>query len=125
VQAVRSRHTDELAKLDNYHTGVVEGFIYILSNPAWPGYLKIGCAIDPINRCASYQTGSPLRDYQLEHYIYSADRKRLERRIHSALKQSRSATSEWFEVSLERAIQCLDQFADDEKNDPPESFSDE
>ena len=28
-------------------TDVADGFVYIITHPAWPDYLKIGCAINP------------------------------------------------------------------------------
>jgi len=47
--------------------GKKNGYIYIISNPAWKGYYKIGRTVDIHSRMGSYQTSSPHRDYYLEH----------------------------------------------------------
>lgn len=50
------------------------GYVYAISNPAWPGYFKIGSTIDVPDRNGSFQTYSPHRDYSLEFYIFTFDR---------------------------------------------------
>ena len=42
--------------------------MYILKNPAWKNWYKIGKAIESTDRCNGYQTGSPHRDYELVTY---------------------------------------------------------
>lgn len=46
----------------------MQGYIYVVGNPAWDGYFKIGRTINMQRRLDSYQTGSPHRDYKL-HYL--------------------------------------------------------
>ena len=53
------------------------GFIYGISNPAFPGYYKIGITQDLDKRLASYQTYDPHRQFKVEHYRFVED-KRLE-----------------------------------------------
>lgn len=45
-----------------------EGYIYIIRNKAWKNYYKIGKAVDVNNRLNTYNTGSPLRDYEIIYY---------------------------------------------------------
>jgi len=44
---------------------VKEGQVYMITNPAWPGWYKIGCAANAHSRCTGYHTGSPFRDYEV------------------------------------------------------------
>jgi len=39
--------------------------VYVLVNPAFPGWCKIGMAVDAEDRLKQYQTSSPYRDYEL------------------------------------------------------------
>lgn len=39
-------------------------YIYLLINPAWPNYVKIGVTKNPQQRLAAYNTSSPKRDYK-------------------------------------------------------------
>ena len=58
---------------------VKEGYVYAISNPAWPDWIKIGMAIDAEDRLNGYQTSSPMRDYELIHSVYFDDRNKAER----------------------------------------------
>lgn len=77
--------------------GISAGYVYAISNPSWPGYLKIGCAIDVNDRLNSYQTSSPFRDYKLEDYYFVYDRKLEEARLHS---QFPDRQHEWVQLSI-------------------------
>ncbi|MGL4519205.1 MAG: GIY-YIG nuclease family protein [Phocaeicola sp.] len=48
--------------------------MYAISNPAWPGFIKIGKSVDVFDRLNNYQTSSPLRDYTLIGYAFVLDR---------------------------------------------------
>jgi len=50
-----------------YKEKTKSGHIYIISNPAWDGYLKIGVAKNLTNRLRQYQTTSPFRDFVIEY----------------------------------------------------------
>ena len=58
---------------------IKEGSVYILGNPAWPDWVKVGMALDAEDRLNNYQTGGPFRDYVLYystctmHIIISSD----------------------------------------------------
>lgn len=87
-------------KTNNYSSsGIKAGYVYAITNPAWPGYYKIGSAIDVNDRLNSYQTSSPLRDYKLEIYAFSEDRVADEKRIHLSFS---NRINEWcFSSELE------------------------
>ena len=98
---------------ENYES-TKEGYIYAISNPAWKGWLKLGMAIDPKDRCNSYQTSSPLRDYKLIYSRFFKDRRKAESKMHMlAEKVSKNTNSEWFELSKESAIEIINSVEDE------------
>ena len=52
------------SSLKNY-VKCTKGEVYVLKNPAWKNWYKIGKAVDSGDRCNGYQTSSPHRDYTL------------------------------------------------------------
>ena len=86
-----------------------EGHVYIISNPAWNGWYKVGKAVDADDRCQSYNTSSPLRDYKVEYKIYVQDRDKGEKIAHTqALKKTQTYSGEWFKICLKDLIETLD-----------------
>jgi len=87
---------------------VKEGYVYVITNKAWPDWVKIGMAIDANDRLNGYQTSSPHRDYVLEHSVYSNDRRKSEQEAHTkAAKLAEEANGEWFKLTVEQAIEVL------------------
>jgi hypothetical protein len=72
------------------------GFVYLLSNEAFPGYLKIGIARDIQKRLITYQTADPLRRFKIEHYLFVHDKREVERRILSKFQEARYG--EWVKL---------------------------
>ena len=92
-------------KLDH----IKEGYVYVITNKAWPEWVKIGIAIDAEDRLNGYQTSSPMRDFILEHSVASKDRRKSEKEAHTrALPLSLDSKGEWFKLSVEQAITILD-----------------
>ena len=88
---------------------VKEGYVYIITNKAWPDWVKIGMAIDAEDRLSGYQTSSPHRDYILEHSVYSNERRKAEQQAHSrAAKLAIEVNGEWFKITVQQAIEVLD-----------------
>ena len=76
-----------------------EGEVYILKNPAWKNWYKIGKAIESKDRCNGYQTGSPHRDYELVTYKKFKHRGVAEKMAHSLAEGlSRKRANEWFYI---------------------------
>lgn len=95
------------ASLQNY-SNTKEGYVYVLTNPAWPDWVKVGMAIDAEDRCNSYQTSSPFRDYQLHYQVHSDDRRDLERQVHEAVSEiAESQANEWFKIPVPLAVTCI------------------
>jgi hypothetical protein len=108
VAAVRERHKALLVELENQQSRIEEGFVYVVTNPAWPGWVKFGSAIDPNSRLKNYQTGTPLRDYKVEGYVYSHERRVTEKRILAAL---RITEGEWVQMKVDHALAVIDMYA--------------
>ena len=91
------------------YTTTKEGYVYIINNPCWEGWLKVGMAIDAKDRCNSYQTSSPLRDYKLCYSKFFDDRKKAEHTAHSLLKKEAEDTKgEWFKITQDKAQEIIE-----------------
>lgn len=100
-----SKIREEVLSLYDKH---IEGYVYVLSNPAWPEWVKVGMAVDANDRCGSYQTSSPYRDYVLHHAVASDDRRVAEYEAHTALeKVADSRRGEWFKIPVDKAVECM------------------
>lgn len=91
-------------KLDS----IKEGYVYAITNPAWPEWVKIGMAVDADDRCNGYQTSSPFRDYVLEYVMVTNNRRAAEAQAHTAAaKIAEEQRGEWFKLSVEEAKNIL------------------
>ena len=95
---------DGTYKLDS----IKEGYVYAITNPAWPEWVKIGMAIDADDRCNGYQTSSPFRDYKIEHVVVTNNRRAAEAEAHkAATKMAKETRGEWFKLDIELAKTIL------------------
>jgi hypothetical protein len=86
------------------------GYIYAISNPAWEGWIKIGMAVDSKDRCNSYQTSSPFRDYKVEVSVPVTDRRKAEGEAHKKAKELASEyAGEWFKISVEKTKEIIQE----------------
>ena len=98
--------------LNNYKQ-IKEGYVYAISNSAWPDWIKIGMAIDAEDRLSSYQTSSPMRNYKLVHSVYCEDRSESERVAHKLASRkattpwSKQDNGEWFKITQSQAVDIL------------------
>ncbi len=90
-----------------------DGFVYVITNSAFAGYVKIGITKNIKNRLRTYQTSAPMRDYKVEHYIHHPNCYKAEKDIHDALYYfALSKKNEWFEVDLQIAIDRVNESLD-------------
>lgn len=80
------------------------GFLYVITNPAWDGYYKVGKTTNLSNRLATYMTGSPLRDYNYLFTIEVDDVNVAERLAHQKLSEYYEIKGEWVVASKHEAI---------------------
>ena len=85
------------SSLANYDTSP-EGQVYIITNPAWEGWVKVGMAVDSQDRLKNYQTSSPFRDYSLLYSYEVNDRRAGESAAHARLAKECDNINEWFRI---------------------------
>ena len=85
------------SSLENYKTSP-EGQVYIITNPAWEGWVKVGMAVDAMDRTKNYQTSSPFRDYSLLYAYEVNDRRAGEAAAHARLAKECDNINEWFRL---------------------------
>ena len=101
---------DGTYKLDS----IKEGYVYAITNPAWPEWVKIGMAVDANDRCNGYQTSSPFRDYKVEHVVVTNNRRAAEAEAHKlATKLAVETRGEWFRLDIEQAKTILNNITTD------------
>jgi hypothetical protein len=85
-----------------------EGEVYIVTNPAWSNWVKIGMAVNSSNRLNGYQTSSPKRDYNLEYFKKFKNRKIAEKIAHDKCGEICSKREgEWFKLPVKKAIHII------------------
>ena len=110
-KAGRFRNFEDVAfsSLEGY-TKTLEGYVYIVKNPAWKNWIKVGMAIDAEDRCNQYQTSSPFRDFNLIHSRFFKNRKEAEQEVHSKLKEVASEfNGEWFKLPCTKAKKIIEE----------------
>ena len=86
-----------------------KGDVYIITNKAWPEWVKVGKAVDATDRLKSYQTSDPFRAYELYHSVTKENRHTAEVEAHKALEAlSKDRKNEWFKINLSEAKEILE-----------------
>ena len=89
---------DRYIKYENFP---YKGYIYIVINPAWNGWIKVGRAVDVQKRVASYNTSSPHRDFKSVFSVQVNHPTIIENHF---FEKYGTETNEWFNISVEEAI---------------------
>ena len=106
-----------LPGISGTQTGIESGFVYVMVSPAYPGYVKIGSAVDHEVRLATYQTGTPFRDYRMIHIALVGDRRAAE--VSALLRcPGRVGNSEWFRCSVAAAVKVVSEVKHQMNNGP-------
>ena len=90
------------SSLKNYKTSK-KGELYIVTNPAFEGWVKVGMAVDAQDRVKRYQTSSPFRDFELQSFCKVDDRRAAEAELHRRLQKIYEFNGEWFKCTIENA----------------------
>lgn len=93
----------------------VEGQVYIITNPSFDGWVKVGMAIDSEDRLNGYQTSSPFRDYFLHSFWDVSDRRQAEATAHAELEKTYERRGEWFKCTPEQAKDVISGIAEEYK----------
>lgn len=86
------------------------GWVYVISNPAFPGWFKVGRTDDYVKRLVQLQTGDPRRAYRVDYLLYFNDVVAAEARAHAELLWSKheGVNNEWFRTELGIIIGTVD-----------------
>ena len=84
------------------------GQVYIICNPSFPNWCKVGMAVDAEDRLKQYQTSSPHRDYELVKCYDAYDRRESEVKAHTELEKHYIRKGEWFMCTGYNAQKILD-----------------
>ena len=102
------------SSLENYELAK-QGQVYVIRNPAFPSWCKVGMAIDAEDRLKQYQTSSPYRDYVLVASWDVEDRRKAESQAHALLEQHYERRGEWFVAYSDMAAERLEAFFNETK----------
>lgn len=84
------------------------GYVYLITNPAFDGWVKCGRAVDAYDRCNSLNTGDPYRDYRVEYVVFAENAAASEEQAHKLLeKVAYDRRGEWFDIDIISAIRAL------------------
>ena len=110
---------DESSPPSEPNPEATSGYLYLLENPSFPGWVKAGRGSTD-SRFEQYNTADPHRAYRpIADAPVSGNLRDLERLLHSNISQrvpgegnrgtstASGRLSEWFRISREAAIQCL------------------
>ena len=75
---------------------IKEGQVYIMCNPSFRNWCKVGMAVDAEDRLKQYQTSSPHRDYELVKCYNTSNRRETETKAHAELEKHYKRKGEWF-----------------------------
>jgi hypothetical protein len=85
-----------------------QGDVYVITNNAWPEWVKVGKASIAEDRLNGYQTSSPFRDYSIVAKISTEDRHSKEREMHKIFTHfAKERRGEWFKIDRVTAIKLF------------------
>lgn len=98
------------SSLEKYESST-QGQVYVIVNPNFPDWVKVGMAVDSEDRLNGYQTSSPYRDYALVATWDVTDRRSAESEAHQKMQEVYERRSEWFKCTPEQAQEIVSEAA--------------
>jgi len=96
---------------------VKSGYLYIVTNDAFPEWVKVGTTANLTTRLHTYQTGDPLRRYRVVYSLQHPEFREAEKRIKDVMKHfALEIRGEWYRINLEMAKSRLEEQLDDYNN---------
>lgn len=90
------------------------GYLYLITNKAFPGFVKVGVTTDIKSRLHTYQTSDPKRQYKIEFYVEHPDCYTAEKKIKEMMKYfAASQKNEWYECDVSVARVRLEEQVSD------------
>jgi hypothetical protein len=102
---IRIRYSNEI-KQHGEQASIPEGFIYLIKNPAWDGWIKAGMTIDYVRRLGGYNsTYDPHNKYTFVGIKWVINRKDAEASLMTELEAvSANRRGEWFQITEADAL---------------------
>jgi len=106
----RYKTKDGLLEISNVGTNKKEGYVYILVNPHFENWVKIGMAEDVDKRLSQFNTAYPERDGQMVYSVKVSNMRKAEKKAHTiAEKLAKRTEKEWFTLTVGQAIDILNR----------------
>lgn len=86
---------------------ITEGFVYVVVNKAWPCWVKVGQTSDYMGRLNTYQTSSPLVDFEMVVIKHVTDSLQAETEILEAARKQFQVRGEWVKCSVAEIQQLM------------------
>lgn len=96
---------------------ITKGYVYVIYNPAWDGWYKVGKAEDIEARLRGYQTGDPHRSYKVCYELEFDNCHDAERVIHNLLQEDDKVLkkNEWVMASFDRIRNIINEVKRNER----------
>jgi len=86
------------------------GYLYLITNDAFPNWVKVGTTFDLTQRLHVYQTGDPFRRYRIVYSVHHPDFRQAEKNIKETMKRfAHDIKGEWYEIALHMAKSRLEE----------------
>lgn len=96
---IRKRKEEQAVNRTN--SVIEDGFLYLVTSPAYPGWTKVGQTSDYEKRLQTYQTASPYSDYQMPVKKWVENRIEAERKFLSLASLVFEVHGEWINATIE------------------------
>ena len=106
----RYKISDGLIEAGNVGLDKKEGYIYVLVNPHFENWVKIGMAENVDKRLSQFNTAYPERDGQMVYTVKVSNMRKAEKKAHTiAGKLAKRTEKEWFTLTVGQAIDILNR----------------
>lgn len=86
------------------------GYLYIITNPSYPLWVKVGTTWNLKDRLHVYQTCDPFRHYKLEYSLHHPQFREAEKKIKETMKPfAMEIRGEWYKIDLNMAKSRLEE----------------
>lgn len=86
------------------------GYLYVITNPSFTGWVKVGTTWNLEERLHVYQTGDPFRKYKLEYSLHHPKFREAEQKIKEVMSHfALEIRGEWYRIDLDFAKSRLDE----------------
>ena len=98
-----------LAKANDMYFRSKHGSVYIVYNPSFVGWIKVGCALSSEDRLKSFQTATPFRNFKIKWSKQTNDKLASEAEAHTLLSEHAERRNEWFKIQPHKASKILEK----------------